>query len=151
MNYWLMKSEPDVYSIDDLKRDGDEIWDGVRNYQARNFLKSMAVGDVAFFYHSNTKPPGIAGLMKISDVMVVDPTQFDASNKYYDPKSTPDAPRWHTVTVSYVETFDHYISLDTLKENFDPDELQVVKRGNRLSIMPIEAAIAKRMLALAQA
>ncbi|MEM9905691.1 MAG: EVE domain-containing protein [Cyanobacteria bacterium P01_D01_bin.44] len=151
MNYWLMKSEPDVYSIDDLKRDGDEIWDGVRNYQARNFLKSMKVGDIAFFYHSNTKPPGIAGLMKISDVMVVDPTQFDASNKYYDPKSAPDAPRWHTVTVSYGETFDHYISLDQLKENFDPDELQVVKRGNRLSVMPVEASIAKRILALAKA
>lgn len=151
MNYWLMKSEPDVYSIDDLKREGDEIWDGVRNYQARNFLKSMKVGDIAFFYHSNTKPPGIAGLMKISAVMVVDPTQFDASNKYYDPKSTPDAPRWHTVTVSYGETFDHYISLDQLKENFDPDELQVVKRGNRLSVMPVEATIAKRILALAKA
>ncbi|MEM9163841.1 MAG: EVE domain-containing protein [Cyanobacteria bacterium P01_F01_bin.4] len=151
MNYWLMKSEPDVYSIDDLKRDGDEIWDGVRNYQARNFLKSMEVGDIAFFYHSNTKPPGIAGLMKISEVMVVDPTQFDTSNKYYDPKSTPDAPRWHTVTVSYGETFGHYISLDQLKENFEPDELQVVKRGNRLSVMPVDASIAKRILALAKA
>lgn len=145
-----MKSEPDVYSIDDLKRDRNEIWDGVRNYQARNFLKSMAIDDIAFFYHSNTKPPGIAGLMKISQAMVVDPTQFDQSSKYYDSKSTPETPRWHTVTVTYLEKFEHYISLDELKSNFDPDELQVVKRGNRLSVMPITEDIAKRILALAK-
>ncbi|MEO0457472.1 MAG: EVE domain-containing protein [Cyanobacteria bacterium P01_A01_bin.114] len=150
MNYWLMKSEPDVYSIDDLKRDVHEIWDGVRNYQARNFLKSMELGDIAFFYHSNTKPPGIVGLMKVSDVMVVDPTQFDESNKYYDPKSTPDAPRWHTVTVTYVETFENFLSLDQLKGSFEPEELQVVKRGNRLSVMPVDEAIAKRILNLAR-
>lgn len=151
MNYWLMKSEPDVYSIDDLERDRDEIWDGVRNYQARNFLKSMKIDDIAFFYHSNTKPPGIAGLMKISKEMVVDPTQFDKTSKYYDPKSTPEDPRWHTVTVTYIETFTRYISLNDLKENFEPDELQVVKRGNRLSVMPITEDVAKRILALAQA
>ncbi|MGD1948733.1 MAG: EVE domain-containing protein [Leptolyngbyaceae cyanobacterium] len=145
-----MKSEPDVYSIDDLERDRNEIWDGVRNYQARNFLKSMTVGDIAFFYHSNTKPPGIAGLMKISEEMVVDPTQFDQSNKYYDPKSTPDAPRWHTVTVTYIKTFAHHISLDELKKNFSPDDLQVVKRGNRLSVMPITEDVAKQILILAK-
>ena len=150
MQYWLMKSEPDVYSIDDLERDRNEIWDGVRNYQARNFLKSMTVGDIAFFYHSNTKPPGIAGLMKISEEMVVDPTQFDQSNKYYDPKSTPDAPRWHTVTVTYIKTFAHHISLDELKKNFSPDDLQVVKRGNRLSVMPITEDVAKQILILAK-
>lgn len=150
MKYWLMKSEPDVYSIDDLKRDRNELWDGVRNYQARNFLKAMEVGDIAFFYHSNTKPPGIAGLMKISETMVVDPTQFDPSNKYYDPKSSPDGPRWHTVTVTYMETFSRYISLNELKETFEPDELQVVKRGNRLSVMPITEVVAKRILTLAQ-
>ena len=151
MKYWLMKSEPDVYSIDNLERDRNEIWDGVRNYQARNFLKSMTVGDLAFFYHSNTKPPGIAGLMKIGEEMVVDPTQFDQANKYYDPKSTPDNPRWHTVTVTYVETFETYISLNELKDNFEPDELQVIKRGNRLSVMPITETVAKRILALARA
>ncbi|MDV3349363.1 EVE domain-containing protein [Leptothoe sp. ISB3NOV94-8A] len=145
-----MKSEPDVYSIDDLERDRNEVWDGVRNYQARNFLKSMKMDDIAFFYHSNTKPPGIAGLMKISEEMVVDPTQFDETNKYYDPKSTPADPRWHTVTVSYIETFQHYISLDELKGNFEPDELQVVKRGNRLSVMPVTDDVAKRILALAK-
>lgn len=149
MKYWLMKSEPDVYSIDDLERDRNEIWDGIRNYQARNFLKSMTVGDKAFFYHSNTKPPGIAGLMTISEKMVVDPTQFDQASKYYDPKSTPEDPRWHTVTVTYVETFGHYISLNELKDNFEPDELQVVKRGNRLSVMPITEPVAQRILNLA--
>lgn len=148
MNYWLMKSEPDVYSIGDLERDRTEIWDGVRNYQARNFLKSMAVGDQAFFYHSNTKPPGIAGLMTVAEAMVVDPTQFDSDNKYYDPKSTPEDPRWHTVTVGYLETFKHYISLSELKERFSPEELVVVKRGNRLSVMPVEESVAQRLIAL---
>ncbi len=150
MNYWLMKSEPDVYSIDDLARDVDEIWDGVRNYQARNFLKSMAVGDVAFFYHSNTKPPGIVGLMTIKETMVVDPTQFDASSKYYDTKSSKDDPRWHTVTVTYKKTFKEGLPLDVLKENFEPDELLVVKRGNRLSVIPVEESVAKRLLKMAQ-
>ncbi len=150
MKYWLMKSEPDVYSIDDLARDKTELWDGIRNYQARNFLKSMAVGDVAFFYHSNTKPPGIAGLMTIHAACVVDPTQFDAGNKYYDPKSSPDDPRWHTVVVAYASKFTHYLSLDQLKESFSPDELQVVKRGNRLSVMPVDEEAAKRLLSLAE-
>lgn len=145
-----MKSEPDVYSIADLERDQTEIWDGVRNYQARNFMRDMTVGDVAFFYHSNTKPPGIAGLMTIVETDVVDPTQFDRSSKYYDPKSTPDAPRWQTVTVGYKDTFAHYIALDTLKENFTPAELLVVKRGNRLSIMPVDETVAKKILAIAQ-
>ncbi|NEP63305.1 MAG: EVE domain-containing protein [Symploca sp. SIO2G7] len=151
MKYWLMKSEPDVYSIYDLERDRDEIWDGVRNYQARNFLKSMTVDDLAFFYHSNTKPPGIAGLMKISKAMIVDPTQFNQTSKYYDAKSTLENPRWHTVTVSYIEKFEHYISLDELKDNFEAEELQVVKRGNRLSVMPVAEHIAKRILILAKA
>ena len=150
MNYWLMKSEPDVYSINDLERDRNEIWDGVRNYQARNFLKSMTVGDTAFFYHSITKRPGIAVLMKVSEVMVIDPTQFDQTSKYYDLKSTAEDPRWHTVTVTYLETFPHYISLNELKDNFAPDELQVVKRGNRLSIMPVAENVAKQILTLAR-
>lgn len=150
MKYWLMKSEPSVYGIADLKRDRTEIWDGVRNYQARNFLKSMAVDDLAFFYHSNTKPPGIAGLMEIAEAEVVDPTQFDAQSPYYDAKSTPEKPRWHTVKVAYVETFETYIPLDLLKQKFDPEELQVVKRGNRLSVMPVETGVAERIIAIAK-
>ncbi|MEM1281000.1 MAG: EVE domain-containing protein [Cyanobacteria bacterium P01_H01_bin.152] len=148
MRYWLMKSEPDVYSIADLERNPEEIWDGVRNYQARNFLREMAVGDLAFFYHSNTKPPGIVGLMKIIEADIVDPTQFDESSKYYDPKSDPQEPRWRTVKVGYVETFAEQITLDKLKESFSPEELLVVKRGNRLSVMPVEEAVAARLLKL---
>jgi predicted RNA-binding protein with PUA-like domain len=151
MTYWLMKSEPDVYSIDDLERDRTELWDGVRNYQARNFLITMALGDQAFFYHSNTKPPGIVGLMEIVETNVVDPTQFDQSSKYYDPKSPPDKPRWHTVTVGYVETFKTCITLDDLRDAFTPEELWVVRRGNRLSVMPVEEAVAEKLLALAGA
>lgn len=148
MQYWLMKSEPDAYSIDDLKRDRTTLWDGVRNYQARNFLRTAAVGDQVFFYHSNTKPPGIVGLMQIVEVNIDDPTQFDASSKYYDPKSTPDHPRWQTVRVEFIERFTTAIALDLLKETFNPDELQVVKRGNRLSVMPVAADVAKRILGL---
>jgi predicted RNA-binding protein with PUA-like domain len=150
MRYWLMKSEPDVYSIDDLARNPEEIWDGVRNYQARNFLRTMAVGDRAFFYHSNTKPPGIVGLMTIIEADIVDPTQFDPSNKYYDPKSSPDNPRWRTVKVGYGETFPQAITLEQLKATFSPEELLVVKRGNRLSVMPVETPIAERILAIAR-
>jgi len=150
MQYWLMKSEPDVYSIDDLARDPAEIWDGVRNYQARNFLRAMAVGDLAFFYHSNTKPPGIVGLMTIIEADIVDPTQFDPSNKYYDPKSPPENPRWRTVKVGYKETFANPITLETLKATFTPEELLVVKRGNRLSVMPVDETVAERLLAIAR-
>lgn len=150
MNYWLMKSEPEAYSIDDLARDKTELWDGVRNYQARNFLMSMEVGDVAFFYHSNTKPPGIAGLMTIHEANVVDTTQFDAAHKYFDPKSSPDKPRWHTVVVAFARKFDRYLSLTELKEVFTPEELMVVKKGNRLSVMPVDEEAAKRLLSLAE-
>lgn len=149
MNYWLMKSEPTAYSIDDLARDKTELWDGVRNYQARNFLKSMAVGDVAFFYHSNTKVPGIAGLMTIHEATVVDTSQFDSDHKYFDPKSDPANPRWHTVVVAFKCKFDRYLSLEELKRAFNPEELMVVKRGNRLSVMPVEEDGAKRLLEMA--
>lgn len=141
-----MKSEPDVYSIADLQRDRETLWDGVRNYQARNFLKSMQPGDLAFFYHSNTAPPGIAGLMKVAKPQVVDPSQFDSKSKYYDSKSTQDAPRWHTVTVEYVETFPQLITLETLRQAFSPDDLWVVRQGNRLSVMPVPDAIAQKIL-----
>ncbi|PZV07456.1 MAG: EVE domain-containing protein [Leptolyngbya sp.] len=150
MAYWLMKSEPDVYSIEDLRRDRTEIWDGVRNYQARNFLTSMVVGDQAFFYHSNTKPPGIVGLMEIVETQVVDPTQFDSANKYYDPKSSKDDPRWHTVMVGHLETFKASLSLDQLRQAFSPDDLWVVRRGNRLSVMPIGDEVAQTLLQMAR-
>lgn len=149
-HYWLMKSEPDVYSIDDLKADGKTIWDGVRNYQARNFLRDMQIGDLAFFYHSNTKPPGIAGLMRVVQAGLDDPTQFDKDSKYYDAKSTPDNPRWQTVEVEFVETFDSLIELDALRATFEPDELWILRRGNRLSVVPVDEPVAHRIMALAK-
>lgn len=146
MAYWLMKSEPDVYSIEDLERDRIEVWDGVRNYQARNFLNSMALGDRAFFYHSNAKPPKIVGLMEVVEINVIDPTQFDPVSKYYDPQSSKEKPRWHTVTVGYLETFKTAISLDELRKTFSPKELWVVRQGNRLSVMPVESTVAEKLL-----
>jgi predicted RNA-binding protein with PUA-like domain len=141
-----MKSEPDVYGISDLERDRTTIWDGVRNYQARNFLKSMQVGDLAFFYHSNTQPPGIIGLVQIVESQVVDPSQFDPTGEYYDPRSTTAAPRWHTVKVEFVRTFAATIALATLRDRFTPEQLLVVKQGNRLSVMPIENRVAAAIL-----
>lgn len=146
MAYWLMKSEPDVYSIADLRRDRQTIWDGVRNYQARNYLRQMKVGDLAFFYHSNTSLLRIAGLMKIVESDIVDPTQFDLESPYYDAKSHLDSPRWFTVKVEFVEEFTEVISLERLKLEFSPDELLVVKKGNRLSVMPVDEKVAKRIL-----
>lgn len=148
MNYWLMKSEPDVYGIQDLARDRKTIWDGVRNYQARNFLREMQVGDLAFFYHSNATPLGIIGLMQIVESDINDPTQFDPQSKYYDAKSTPDKPRWQTVQVEYVETFPQIISLDQLRQQFTPDQLGVVRQGNRLSVMPVPQTVAEKILAI---
>jgi predicted RNA-binding protein with PUA-like domain len=151
MRYWLMKSEPDVYSIHDLERDHTTMWDGVRNYQARNFLKDMQAGDIAFFYHSNTKPPGLIGLMRVVESGLVDSTQFDAESDYYDAKATLANPRWHTVTVEFVEAFTQLIALETLRQTFTPEELGVVRPGNRLSVMPVPNAIAKKLLVMAEA
>ncbi|WP_045871131.1 MULTISPECIES: EVE domain-containing protein [unclassified Tolypothrix] len=148
MNYWLMKSEPEVYSITDLQQQGETIWDGVRNYQARNFLRQMQPGDLAFFYHSNTNPPGIAGLMRVVKTGIADPTQFDPNSTYYDPKSSLESPRWQTVVVEFVETFSDLISLSTLKEEFSAEELMVVRTGNRLSVMPVSLTVANKILTM---
>ena len=149
MNYWLIKSEPNDYSIQDLKQEKQTIWDGVRNYQARNFLRKMAINDLAFFYHSNTKIPGIVGLSKIVASDVIDPTQFDAQSRYYDAKSTVNSPRWYTVTVEFVTAFDNIIPLTTLKTEFTPEEFLVVRKGNRLSIMPVMPEVAAKILEIA--
>jgi predicted RNA-binding protein with PUA-like domain len=148
MAFWLIKSEPDVYGIETMRQEGIGIWDGVRNYQARNYLKAMRIGDIAFFYHSNAKPPGIAGLVQIVAENIADPTQFDPSSDYYDPKSTPDNPRWHTVKVQFIEALPAIVPLDTLRAQFEPDELWVVRRGTRLSVIPVEDAPAQRLLEL---
>ncbi|MCW6050190.1 EVE domain-containing protein [Lyngbya sp. CCAP 1446/10] len=146
MNYWLMKSEPDVYSIADLKGDKISIWDGVRNYQARNFMREMSPGDLVFFYHSNTKNPGIVGLARVVETGIADPTQFDMNSEYYDAKSQIDAPRWQTVRVEFAEEFTKLISLDELKAKFTADEILVVRKGNRLSVMPISESAAQKIL-----
>ena len=149
MNYWLMKSEPTVYSLDRLQAEKQTLWDGVRNYQARNFLKQMQVGDRAFFYHSNCQPPGIVGLAEVIETQVIDPSQFDPNSDYFDPKSTVENPRWQTVTVTFIEKFEQMISLDQLKLEFSPEEFLLVKKGNRLSVLPVSEAIAWRILKLA--
>jgi predicted RNA-binding protein with PUA-like domain len=148
MNYWLMKSEPDVYGITNLQQQRETIWDGVRNYQARNFMRQMQLGDLVFFYHSNTNPPGIVGLMRVAKTDIIDQTQFDPKSEYYDPKSTLDSPRWQTVLVKFVEIFPNYISLAILREKFHADELILLRKGNRLSVMPIVEDIAMKILAM---
>jgi predicted RNA-binding protein with PUA-like domain len=142
-----MKSEPDVYSIRDLERQRETIWDGVRNYQARNYLRQMQQGDLAFFYHSNTNPPGIVGLMRVVKVNIADPSQFDQDSDYYDPKSTPESPRWQTVVLEFVEMFP-LISLSQLRSSFTPEQLMVVKQGNRLSVMPVVTEVANKLLTM---
>ncbi|QGT77904.1 EVE domain-containing protein [Guyparkeria halophila] len=138
MAYWLMKSEPDAFSIDDLKRVGTEPWDGIRNYQVRNMIRDeMKPGDRAFFYHSNTKVPGIVGIMDIVSEARPDPTAFDPDEKYYDPKSDPDKPRWLLVDVKYVRHTQRVIPLTELKADPALEEMPLVRRGNRLSIMPV--------------
>lgn len=141
-----MKSEPQVYSINDLEREKQTIWEGIRNYQARNFLRQMQPKDLAFFYHSNTKTPGIVGLMKIVKNNLDEPTQFDFNSQYYDPKSTWQAPRWQTVLVEFEQIFPKVITLSKLKQEFKKNELLVVKKGNRLSIMPVTEQIANQIL-----
>jgi len=145
-NYWLMKSEPDAYSIDTLESEVETLWDGIRNYQARNFMRNMNKGDKVFFYHSNCKPPGIVGLMEVIDKKIIDPTQFDKNSKYYDPKSNINNPRWDCVKVKYLSKSNKILSLPELKILFSEDELLVVKKGNRLSILPIRNDIAKILL-----
>ena len=146
INYWLMKSEPNAYSIEHLEADGSTIWDGIRNYQARNFMRNMNIGDLVFFYHSNCKPPGIVGLMEVIDKNITDPTQFDQSSKYFDPKSNKSSPRWDCVKVKFISKFEKILSLQELRSLFIEDDLIVVKKGNRLSITPVKAASAKSLL-----
>ena len=148
MAYWLMKSEPDVYGIQHLQQEGTTLWDGIRNYQARNFMRSMAIGDRAFFYHSNAKPPGIVGMMEVVETGITDPSQFDPANKYFDPKSNREKPRWDCVRLGYVGTFRELLSLDALREQFSVEELPVVRNGNRLSILPVPEASAQRLFEL---
>jgi len=134
-----MKSEPDAYGIDDLERDGVEPWDGIRNYQVRNmFRDDMKVGDKAFFYHSSCKVPGVVGIMTIASKAYPDPTQFDPESKYYDPKSDPDDPRWLLVDVKFQRKTKRNIPLAEIKAQDGLDGFPLVKRGNRLSVFPVD-------------
>jgi predicted RNA-binding protein with PUA-like domain len=140
MNYWLMKSEPDVFGIDHLRRKPKqtEHWDGVRNYQARNMLRDqMQVGDRVFFYHSNCDQPGIVGIAKVVRAGYPDHTAFDPESKYYDPKSDPDQPRWYMVDVKFERKLKRTVTLDELKQHTALADMALVRRGNRLSIMPV--------------
>jgi predicted RNA-binding protein with PUA-like domain len=131
-----MKSEPDSFGYDDLVRNKREGWDGVRNYQARIFLRAMAKGDEVIFYHSNAKPPGAAGIAKVVKTAEPDPTQFDPSSKYYDPGSDPDDPRWDWVTVAPVRKL-KFVSIDELRTIPELAESRLLARGNRLSVIPL--------------
>ena len=140
MNYWLMKSEPSVFSIDDLAncKNQTEPWDGVRNYQARNMMRDdMKKGDRVFFYHSNCDTPGIVGIMTVVKESYPDPTAFDPSHKYFDPKSDPDKPRWYLVDVKFKKKFKTTIALSELREHPPLKNMKILQKGNRLSITPV--------------
>lgn len=152
MNYWLMKSEPDAFSIDMLKKMKVSPWDGVRNYQVRNMIRDdMKVGDIALFYHSNAGlETGIAGQMKISSTAYPDPTQFDSKSQYYDAKSTRDNPRWLCVDVAFLSKLPRVVTLQEIKSNKFFAQIPLVQRGTRLSIMPLSEKHFKKIIALAE-
>ena len=140
MNYWLMKSEPDVFGIDHLKAmpKKTEHWDGVRNYQARNMMRDdMKKGDMVFFYHSNCKEPGIVGIMEVMKEGYPDFTSWNPESKYFDPKSTEESPRWFMVDVKFKRKLKRTITLNELKQQPGLEEMPLVRKGNRLSIMPV--------------
>ena len=154
MKYWLMKSEPDEFGIDDLAREKGKRahWDGVRNYQARNFMRDMKVGDQAFFYHSSCPQPGVAGIVKVVRAAYPDHTAFDPNDKHYDPKSDPDEPRWFMVDVALVRKFARIIPLSALREHSEKalKDMVLLRRGNRLSVMPVTKKHWDRILKLEQ-
>ena len=148
--HWLMKTEPGDFSIDDLRRVGTEPWSGVRNYQARNFMRDMRPGDDVFFYHSSTDVPGIYGIAKVASAPYPDPTQFDPGSKYHDEGSLPAEPRWLLVDVGYVRTLANPVTLDEIRAHTAAlgDDFALVRRGSRLSVMPVTATQWKTLLSL---
>jgi predicted RNA-binding protein with PUA-like domain len=147
-NYWLMKSEPEVFSIQALQRDRKTHWEGVRNYQARNHLRAMQVGDLVLFYHSNAEPPGVAGVARVCREAYPDSSQFDPKSDYYDAASKPEDPRWSLVDVEFVEELPQLVALDVLKADESLDGMLVRKRGMRLSVQPVEREHFARVLKL---
>ena len=150
--YWLMKSEPSVFSIADLARapKGTTCWDGVRNYQARNFMRAMRPGDQVFFYHSNANPPAIVGIAEVATAAYPDPTQFDRRHKHCDPASDPASPRWDMVDIRHVRTFDTAISLDFLRTETALTGMVLLQKGSRLSVQPVTKAEWEYVLKLAK-
>lgn len=149
MAYWLMKTEPDTFSIEDLARRKREPWDGVRNYQARNYMRdSMKPGDGVLIYHSSCAVPGVAGVAEVAGDSYPDPSQFKAGSKYHDATSKPDEPRWWLVDIAHVRTLQRVVTLEELKALPAMAESPLVRRGNRLSILPVTAAQWRAVLAL---
>lgn len=148
MQRWLLKTEPNTFSIDDLARRKTEPWDGVRNYQARNFIRAMRKGDAVLVYHSACATPGVVGLAKVDSAPKSDPTQFDPANDHYDPASQPDAPRWTLVDVRFTRKLKHIITLDAIKQLPGLGDFALTRRGNRLSVLPVSAAQWQAILAL---
>lgn len=140
MNCWLMKSEPDEFSIDDLARRKAEPWSGVRNYQARNYLRQMRVGDGVLFYHSSCAEPGVVGIASVATAAYPDPTQFDPKSDYFDAKATRMAPRWSLVDIKFKRKLKRTIALTELKERAELQGFALVRPGNRLSVLPVTAA-----------
>ena len=149
MRHWLVKSEADVYGIDDLMRDGQTMWDGVRNYTARNTMRDdMKPGDLVLFYHSQGDPPGVAGIARVASAPYADPTQFDPASAYYDEKSTPEVPRWQLVDIAFVERFPAEVPLPALKADPALQGMELLRRGSRLSVQPVSEAHFERVVAL---
>ncbi len=149
--YWLIKSEPLSYSIDHLKRDKTTPWTGVRNYQARNFMRDgMRVGDAVLFYHSSAEKIGIAGVARVTSVAYPDPTQFDRESDYFDPKATQENPRWQLIDIRFREKFKRFIPTDELRENPALRNMVILRPGNRLSVTPVTEAEYKTVLQMAR-
>jgi predicted RNA-binding protein with PUA-like domain len=150
--YWLMKSEPDAFSIDDLARLPKQTtsWDGVRNYQARNFMRAMKAGDQVLFYHSNAQPPCLVGVAEVVRTAYPDATQFDPQDVHYDPGSIPNHPRWDVVDIRFVRKFAAPLSLNLLKEQASLQGMELLRKGSRLSVQPVSAAEWKEILQLAR-
>jgi len=137
MKYWLMKTEPEMYSIDNLKEDKRGSWDGVRNYQARNFMMEMQKGDLVLFYHSNTKTIGVVGIAKVIKESYPDHTAYDKKNEHFDPKSKKENPTWYMVDVEFVKKFKNTVTLEEIKNNKKLKDMKIVQKGNRLSVTPV--------------
>ena len=149
MKHWLIKSEPDAFSLQDLQKVKQEPWDGVRNYQARNFMRDeMKQGDLALFYHSNCKVPGVVGVARVVSEPYPDPTQWDPKAKYYDPKSSEEKPRWVVVDFAFITEFAEQVSLAAMKDDARLEGMLTLRKGNRLSITPVEGKHFRRICKL---